>query len=114
MWTMKAMKVMKITKRPSFLEQPKGDYSIAFAADSALGLGLSTRLKPPREAGWIVLTSVDATSAAAAVPLGARLVCLNESDVRYKSRLEVIAAIQEVKATGGSFTITFQACKALP
>ena len=68
----------------------------------SLGIGLIK----PKGGPCVVLGCVEPTSAAAGVPLGARVVSLNTIDLSLKPKAEVLEAIKAAHALG-PFTLTF-------
>ena len=74
---------------------------ITFASDAPLGIGL----KAPN--GQLIVSSVDASSPAAAIPVGSKVVAVNGADTNGKPREEVMAIIADAKKLP-SLTITFE------
>jgi len=69
---------------------------------TSLGLGLKT------DGGRVLLSSVNAKSLAAGVPIGSCISHVGESSMAGKSKAEVLDAITVARATGEACTLTFE------
>ena len=75
--------------------------TITFPGESPLGIGLTNQ-----EGGGVVMSSVEPSSPAAAVPVWTRLVAINGQDACGMSKAAVMSAIQAAKVQG-DVTIAF-------
>ena len=84
---------------PAKIMASEGKAKINFNSKESLGIGLKA------EGGHVILSSVEATSAASRVPVGTKVLAVDDQSCSGKSKADVMAMIKAAKQAGAPFVV---------